>query len=132
VCASLLLALVAALQLVEMSVPSLAQAALHSSIADGAALTPSCEPVAPLCDPQGKEPTFAASGGAPCLLAVASARHVPAMPPIAELSFVLAAQPDTGTLRASHRMRPSEGLDVPACRSEQRWRLAHTTATSPA
>jgi hypothetical protein len=126
-----LLALLAAVQLVELSVPTF-EDATWSPLAASVAAPAACAGAPPPCAPEREAPVFDPSDDAPMLRAVAKARHLPAPAPLAVLCLILEAAPDTGSLGASQRGRPSEGLDVPACRSEQRWQLAHTTATSPA
>lgn len=129
---SVLLAFAAVLLLLAGSVPALAHTSLPPALVDADGIDASWQADRTRCDATDGEPSLATSDDAPSLLAVAKARQLPAPPPIARLVLVAEARPDTDTLVASERTRPSDGLDVPACRAEQRWRLAHTTATSPA
>jgi hypothetical protein len=126
-----LIALVAVLQLLPVSAPAWGQAGGSATLA-ATSVAPASPADRLACDAETEAPSLAASDKAPSLLAVATARHAPALPPAAVLVLVLEAPPDTASLGARQRTRPSEGLDVPACRSEQRWCIAHTTATSPA
>lgn len=122
-----LLALVAALLLVELSIPVFADALLWPVA--GAVAAPCDEDAAAPCAPHDGE-QLSPVDGTPSLLAVAPARTVPALPPIASLAIVVLPRPDARIVRASQATRPSEGIDVPACRTERRWLLAHATITA--